>query len=171
MAPQIDDRTPAIQKRVPPRPMAGRNCQSSSVTFITLGDGHAVPSISAVSSITSTKPQKLMDTLFKRVQRPKAQNPHRFGARTDPTGRIQDRLFSTRVLRNNRCKSSSINKTAKIGRHSFRSIQDRNHERSIASEESLRHSERNVHPLRQNSRIQGRLFVPKKRHLEERACA
>ena len=46
-------------------------------------------------------------------------------------------LFSARVLRKASRKSSSINKTAKTSRHTFRSDQDRNPERSTASEGSL----------------------------------
>ena len=37
-------------------------------------------------------------------------------------------LFSTRMLRKESRKSSGINKSAKIGRHTFRSVQDRNPE-------------------------------------------
>lgn len=79
---------------------------------IALVDGHAVPSIFSVSLLASTKVAKLMDTLSRIPKQCGAAKSIQLASR-------RNRLFSTRVLRNNQRKSSSINKSAKIGRHTF----------------------------------------------------
>ncbi|MGH9733666.1 MAG: hypothetical protein ACRD8A_03620 [Candidatus Acidiferrales bacterium] len=100
---------------------------SSSITFTTLGDGHAVPSIFAATPAASTKIEKLMDTLFASIKgRNVALRARQLNATTgehanisrpkDTNGRG---LFSTRVLSKNPRKSSSINKRARIGRHTL----------------------------------------------------
>lgn len=140
--------------------------------FGALVDGHACPSIFAVSLLASTKPQKLMGTLF--VLRASHGIELRYELRFlrpvfSSLGTYHSsRLFSTRVLSNNPRKSRPINKTAKIGRHTFSMFAT-----------SIPKSERNVHPLRQNPAIQGRLVALRARlsmkepepHLEDASCA
>lgn len=96
-------------------------------------DGYAWPSIFAVTPFTPTKVRKLMDTDFgraSRFERDTGTEPAvwTIGYTTGtPIGdafsasfaSLTPDLFSTRVLSNFSRNSSSINKSRKIGRHTF----------------------------------------------------
>lgn len=130
-------------------------------------DGHTDPSIFSVSPFASTKLPKLMDTLFDAFRSDSFASSASFTSLTSC-------LSSTRVSRKESCKSSAINESAKIGRHTFRMFG-----RPIPK------SEPHAQHLRQNLGIQGKLVAPARRgglqarlsvkepepHLEERACA
>ena len=64
MADMIDNMATSTQKGATLPPTRDKIGHFESITLTTLGDGHAVPSISAVTPATSTKVEKLMDTVF-----------------------------------------------------------------------------------------------------------
>jgi hypothetical protein len=101
---------------------------SQSLTLTALGDGHAMPSIFAVTPAASVNVGKLMDTLFRASSAPinvtarcniVALRARRSNV-TSPSGRYHQGLFSTRVPRTESNNSGSINKNIKTSRHTFR---------------------------------------------------
>jgi hypothetical protein len=94
---------------------------------VTLGDGHTMPSIFAATPSPSTKVEKLMDTLFRDSSAPINVTSRCYVSRFEraswllraESGRNHRGLFSTRVLRKESRKFSSINKSAKTSRHTF----------------------------------------------------